>query len=69
MPSDRSSRSAKVVPTVVVAMITAQNRNGWNFFAAICAQLEVIAITECGHYPMQEAPPLTVSLVERFLAA
>lgn len=37
--------------------------------AAICAQLEVIAITECGHYPMQEAPPLTVSLVERFLAA
>ncbi len=36
--------------------------------AAIVPQLEVVAIAECGHYPMQEAPPLTVSLVERFLA-
>lgn len=27
----------------------------------------IIAISECGHYPMQETPPLLVSIVERFL--
>jgi pimeloyl-ACP methyl ester carboxylesterase len=35
----------------------------------LCAHLEVTALTDCGHYPMQEMPPLTVALVERFLAA
>ncbi len=34
----------------------------------ICASLEVTALPGCGHYPMEEAPPSTVSLVERFLA-
>jgi hypothetical protein len=37
MPRERSAKSAIVVPAVVVAMITAQYRNGWNDFAAICA--------------------------------
>ena len=37
MPSERSSRSASVVPTVVVATITAQNRNGWKRRARIWA--------------------------------
>jgi 3-oxoadipate enol-lactonase len=34
----------------------------------LCARLEIIRIAESGHYPMQEMPPLTVALVERFLA-
>jgi pimeloyl-ACP methyl ester carboxylesterase len=35
----------------------------------LCDRLEVAAIAGSGHYPMQEIPPLTVALVERFLAA
>jgi 3-oxoadipate enol-lactonase len=34
----------------------------------ICAELEVTPLADSGHYPMQEMPPLTVALVERFLA-
>lgn len=34
----------------------------------LCAQLTVRSIADCGHYPMQEAPPRTVAIVERFLA-
>jgi pimeloyl-ACP methyl ester carboxylesterase len=34
----------------------------------LCAQLRVTPLFDCGHYPMQEAPPYVVSLVERFLA-
>jgi len=32
----------------------------------LCAQLEVAALEQCGHYPMEELPPRTVWLVERF---
>jgi pimeloyl-ACP methyl ester carboxylesterase len=35
----------------------------------ICARLEVVGLAHCGHYPMEELPPLTVSLVEQFCAA
>lgn len=35
----------------------------------ICDRLEVVALGDSGHYPMQEAPPLTVALVERFVGA
>lgn len=35
--------------------------------APMCAQLEIAALAESGHYPMQEMPPLTVALIERFL--
>jgi 3-oxoadipate enol-lactonase len=35
----------------------------------MCDDLEVTALADSGHYPMQEVPPLTVALVERFLAA
>lgn len=35
----------------------------------LCAQLVVTPLADSGHYPMQEVPPLTVSLVEAFLGA
>ena len=34
----------------------------------LCDRLAVSPLADCGHYPMQEMPPLTVALVERFLA-
>lgn len=34
---------------------------------AFCDDLTVTPLAESGHYPMQEMPPLTVALVERFL--
>jgi 3-oxoadipate enol-lactonase len=37
--------------------------------APICPALEVIGLIQCGHYPMEEMPPLTVSLVEKFCGA
>jgi 3-oxoadipate enol-lactonase len=37
-------------------------------FSPLCDQLEVRALADSGHYPMLEMPPLTVALVERFLA-
>src|SRR4030081_3941709 len=37
IPSERSAKSAMVVPAVVVAMMTSQYRNGWNDLAAIWA--------------------------------
>jgi pimeloyl-ACP methyl ester carboxylesterase len=36
---------------------------------AIAPRLEVIELADVGHYPMQEMPPKTVALVERFLGA
>ncbi|WP_213958483.1 alpha/beta hydrolase [Variovorax sp. dw_954] len=33
----------------------------------LCHQLTIEALADSGHYPMQEMPPLTVALVERFL--
>jgi len=33
----------------------------------LCDRLEVAALADSGHYPMQEVPPLTVALVEKFL--
>jgi pimeloyl-ACP methyl ester carboxylesterase len=38
-------------------------------FAELCPQLTIASISESGHYPMQEAPPLFVATVERFLRA
>jgi pimeloyl-ACP methyl ester carboxylesterase len=35
--------------------------------APICENLSVTAIAISGHYPMQEAPPLLVTLIDRFL--
>ncbi len=34
----------------------------------LCDELAVAPLADCGHYQMQEMPPLTVALVERFLA-
>jgi 3-oxoadipate enol-lactonase len=33
----------------------------------LAADLVVVPLTDCGHYPMQEAPPLLVAILERFL--
>lgn len=35
----------------------------------LCRNLVVTPLADSGHYPMQEMPPLTVTLVERFLGA
>jgi pimeloyl-ACP methyl ester carboxylesterase len=39
------------------------------FLAPLSDQLTVTPLADCGHYPMQECPPLLVTLVERFLIA
>jgi hypothetical protein len=33
----------------------------------IAKDLTVVALSQCGHYPMQEMPPLTVATLEGFL--
>jgi 3-oxoadipate enol-lactonase len=35
--------------------------------APLCTQLTVTSLADCGHYPMQEAPPLLAAIVERFV--
>ena len=35
----------------------------------LCPDLSIQPIQDVGHYPMQEAPPLTYTLVERFLVS
>jgi 3-oxoadipate enol-lactonase len=35
----------------------------------LCPQLTVTPLADSGHYPMQEMPPLTVALIERFLGS
>ncbi len=35
----------------------------------LCDHLVVTPLADSGHYPMQEMPPLTVALIERFLAS
>lgn len=37
--------------------------------APLCPSLELVSFAECGHYPMQEAPPKLVAVVEQFLGA
>src|SRR5258706_8761592 len=55
MPSDRSAKSASVVPTVVVAMMVVQYRIGWNRLALICAvpaPRKIAAKTAVQHAPL-----------------
>jgi 3-oxoadipate enol-lactonase len=35
----------------------------------LCDELVVTPLADSGHYPMQEMPPLTIALVERFLGS
>jgi len=35
--------------------------------APMCKQLTVTPLSDCAHYPMQEAPPLLVATVKRFV--
>lgn len=37
------------------------------FLAPLCERLVVTPLADCGHYPMQEVPPLLVTILERFL--
>lgn len=37
--------------------------------APLCDHLTVTPLSESGHYPMQEMPPLTVAIMERFLGS
>jgi pimeloyl-ACP methyl ester carboxylesterase len=37
------------------------------FLGPLGEQLTVIPLADSGHYPMQEAPPRVVALLERFL--
>lgn len=39
-----------------------------SFLAPLCTALSVVPLADSGHYPMQELPPLTVSVIERFLS-
>jgi hypothetical protein len=34
----------------------------------ISSDVLVVPLVSCGHYPMQEAPPLVATLIERFLS-
>lgn len=34
----------------------------------LCDDLTVTPLSDSGHYPMQEMPPLTVAIAERFLS-
>lgn len=38
------------------------------FLSPITEQLSIVPFTDCGHYPMQEAPPLLVTVLEQFLS-
>lgn len=38
------------------------------FLAPLAERLAVAPLAGCGHYPMQETPPLLVDVIERFLA-
>ena len=60
MPSERSAKSAIVVPKVVEVAIVAQYRNGWNFFAAICMATSKISAERKIAHPMRY-PLLTMT--------
>jgi pimeloyl-ACP methyl ester carboxylesterase len=36
--------------------------------APLCERFTAVSLADCGHYPMQEAPPLLLAILERFLA-
>jgi pimeloyl-ACP methyl ester carboxylesterase len=36
--------------------------------APLCPHLDTASIADCGHYPMQETPPLFTAIVQRFLS-
>ena len=38
------------------------------FLAPLCERLVIERFADCGHYPMEEMPPLLVAVVERFLS-
>ena len=46
-------------------MRSATVRAGWG---PVCERLTVVPLAQCGHYPMQEVPPLLAGTLEGFLA-
>src|SRR5229473_3759 len=74
MPSERSTKSASVVPVVVVATMTVQYRNGWKRFAAIWTLIATIRmavkIAVPTRYPrfmdmVTASPPVSPNVVAR----
>jgi pimeloyl-ACP methyl ester carboxylesterase len=47
----------------------ARSENVARELGALCAELQVTPLADSGHYPMQELPPLTAALLERFLGS
>lgn len=37
--------------------------------APLCPKLTIASIAQCGHYPMQETPPLFASILDRFMSS
>ncbi len=76
MPSERSAKSAIVVPAVVVATMTNQYRNGWNAFAAIWAMtattkmpMKMMLLSAYPRFSDMEtaSPPVSPNVVARIL--
>ena len=68
---DRASRVARPVLAVTGEEDAEIMRSAavTRLLAPLCERLVVVPLPGCGHYPMQECPPLLVGHVERFLEA
>jgi pimeloyl-ACP methyl ester carboxylesterase len=66
---DRSARIASPVLVVTGEMDVEVMRCAavTAALSPLCENLSVASFAECGHYPMQEAPPRFAAVVERFL--
>ena len=67
---DRGSRVACPVLAITGEQDTEIMRSAavTRLLAPLCERRLVVPLPGCGHYPMQECPPLLVACVERFLA-
>jgi 3-oxoadipate enol-lactonase len=69
------SHPAPVRVTVPFLIVTGECDSAWlrsapqlEAYGPHVDLLEVVGLADCGHYPMQEAPPLLTTVVQRFLA-
>jgi 3-oxoadipate enol-lactonase len=65
---------SKKIPSAVLAVTGEEDSEAMRgdavekSLAPLCEHLAVKRLADCGHYPMQEAPPLLVAIIERFLS-